>query len=65
MTVWGRSQTKGQLISKGLFGILEFFQKNEQTNLFIVLLGRKNRIRPFVLWKNHRLEKTILTLSDL
>ena len=29
--------TKGQLISKGLFAILEFFQKNERNNLIIVL----------------------------
>ena len=33
---------KGQLISKGLFGTLEFLQKNERKNSFIVLLGQKN-----------------------
>ena len=32
---------KGQLILKGLFGILKFFQKTEQNNLTIVLLGKK------------------------
>ena len=31
--------TKDHLISKGRFGILEFFQKNEQTNSFLVLFG--------------------------
>ena len=33
---------KDQLISKGLFGILEFFQKNERKNSsYVVLLGKK------------------------
>ena len=32
---------KGQLISKGLFAILEFFQKTTETIQSIVLLGKK------------------------
>ena len=49
---------KGQLILKGLLGILEFFQKNELTNLFLVLLGKKPEIvRSFfeesLAWKKH------------
>ena len=57
---------KGQLISKGLFCILKFFQR--QTNKFVhsVLSGKKNEfVRLFVFWKNWQLEKNILTLSDL
>ena len=57
---------KGQLISKRLFAILEFFQKNKQNNSIIVLLlGKKTRIRSFIFWKNRQLEKNITTLSDL
>ena len=56
---------KGQLISKELFAILKFFQKNEQNNSIIALLGKKRRICLFVFWKNRWLEKTITTLSDL
>ena len=29
------------------------------------MLGKKKRIRPFVFWKNRRLERNITTLSDL
>ena len=36
-----RPKTKGQLISKGLFGILEFLKKKEGTNSFLILLGKK------------------------
>ena len=39
---------KGQIISKRLFGILGFFQKDKQTNSFLLLLGKKKRIRSFV-----------------
>ena len=35
------AHTKGQLISKGFFLILEFFQKKEQNNSIIVLSGKK------------------------
>ena len=56
----------GQLISKGLFGILEFFQKtNEQILFSTVMLGKKNRIHSFIFWKNGQLERNITTLSDI
>ena len=45
--------TKGQLISKGLFALLEFFQ------FFIVLLGKKTEFLRSFFGKN------ITTLSDL
>ena len=35
---------KGQIISKGLFGILGFFQKNERTNSFLVRQPRKTNL---------------------
>ena len=58
--------SKGQLILKGLFAILEFFQKTERNNSIIVLLGQKTNL--FVcFWKNRQLEKTLLlffTFSD-
>ena len=55
---------KGQLISKGLFAILEFFQK--RTKQFEnSIVRQKTRIRSFVFWKNRRLENNITTLSDL
>jgi hypothetical protein len=39
---------KGQTISKELFGILGFFQKNERTTSFLVLFGEKNEfVRSF------------------
>ena len=39
---------KDQLISKGLFAILEFFQKNDRNNSIIVLLGKKHEfVRSF------------------
>ena len=58
--------TKGQLISKGLFAILEFFQTNEQNNSIIVLFCKK-RIGSFVFleelsaWKkNYELVRPLL-----
>ena len=41
--IWviNRPVIKGQITSKGLFGILGFFQKNERSNSFLVLLGKK------------------------
>ena len=50
--LFSSSSLKGQLISKGLFAILKFFQKTNET----ILWGKK-RIRSFVFWKNRRLEK--------
>ena len=44
----------GQIISKGLFGILKFSQKNERTNSFLLL----KRIRSFVVWENSRISKS-------
>ena len=67
---FGRSkQAKDQLISKGLFGIIEFlkktvYPKNEQTNLVFVI-RQKKRICSFVFWRNRLLEKIISNLSDL
>ena len=51
--------TKGQLISKGLFTLLEFFQKNERNNSIIVLLlGKKTNsfvhfLEESSAWKKH------------
>jgi hypothetical protein len=53
---------KGQLISKGLFAILEFFLKNERNNSIIVLLSKKPRNCSFGFWKNRQLEKKTLLL---
>ena len=53
--------TKGQLISKRLFAILEFFKKRTKQFCW----AKKNRIRSFIFWKNRRLEKNITSLSDL
>lgn len=33
-TEYGHTKAKGQITSKGLFGILRLFQKNEQTNSY-------------------------------
>ena len=38
---------KGQITSKGRFGILGFFQKNERTNSFLVLLSKKKNVFSF------------------
>ena len=55
---------KGQLISKILFAILEFFQK--RTKQFDhSTVRQKKPICSFVFWKNHRLENNITTSSDL
>ena len=48
----------GQLISKGLFAILKFFQKNERNNSIIVLLGKKTNLffvflEESLAWKKH------------
>ena len=40
-TISSQVMFKGQLILKGLFGILEIFQKNKQNNTIIALLGKK------------------------
>ena len=45
------SLAKGQLISKQLFGILEFFQKNERNNSIIVLLVCF--LEESLAWKKH------------
>ena len=58
------AQHKGQLISKGLFAILEFFQKNERNNSIIVLLGQKNEFIQSFFGRIIGLKKT-LRLSDL
>ena len=50
---WNNFYSKGQLISKGLFGILEFFRKTNEG------------IRSFIFWKNRCLERNITTLSNL
>ena len=54
---------KGHLISKGLFGILKFFQKTN--NKFVFSTVRQKNQNSFVFWKNRRLERNITTLSDL
>ena len=53
---------KGQLILKCLFGVFNFFQKNDWKQ---VELRYHSRICFFVFWMNPQLEKIILTLSDL
>ena len=40
-TSFTRRVGKGQIISKGLFGILRFFQENEPTNSFLVQSGKR------------------------
>ena len=55
---------KGQIISKGLFGILGFFQKTNKQICFITVREKK-RIRSFVFWKNLRLPKVVSKLADL
>ena len=53
--------TKGQIISKCLFGVFNFFQKtNEYTSH-----SSKNRIHSFVFWKNSRLDNLLSKLTDL
>ena len=51
-------QSKGQLISKGLFGILEFFQKN-RTNSFLVLLGKKTEFVRSIFGRIFGLKETL------
>ena len=56
--------TKGRLVSKGFFEILEFFQKTNETIRSQYRLAKKpNSFVRF--WKNRQLEKNITTLSDL
>ena len=53
--------TKGQFISKGLFAILKFFQKNERNNSIIAL-----KMNSFVCFlEESSARKYITTLSDL
>ena len=59
------STTKGQLISKRLFAILEFFQKNERNNWIIVLSGKKPEFVRSVFGRIISLKENITTLSDL
>ena len=56
---------KGQLISKGLYGNPQFFQKTNEKNStwgIVVLLGR---IFSFVFWKNWRHQNVLLKSTDL
>ena len=50
--------TKGQVISKGFFGVFNFFQKTNE-------ITSQKRINLFVFWKNSRLDNLLLKLTDL
>ena len=49
---------KGQIISKGLFGILGFFQKNKRTNSVFLPNSTKNEFVRSFFWKNPRIPKS-------
>ena len=51
---------KGQLISTGLFAILEFFPKNKPNNPVLVLLGKKTKFVRLVFGRIVGLRKTLL-----
>ena len=53
---------KGQIFSKGLFGVLEFSQKNKGSNSLYVVVKTN---RSFVFGENPRIPKVPLKLSDL
>ena len=53
---------KGQIISKGLFGVLEFSQKNDRTSEFVVV----EETNSFVcFWENSRIPKVLSKICDL
>ena len=58
------SSYKGQIVSKGLFGILGLFlqKTNEQIRFRTV---RQKKMNSFVSWKNPRIPKVVSKLSDL
>ena len=51
--------TKGQLISKRLFGILEFFQKTHERIRHSTVRRKKPEFVRSFFWKNRRLERKI------
>ena len=53
--------TKGQIISKGLFGVVEFSQN---TNERIRHSSKNKFVRLFVSWENSRILKVLSKLSD-
>ena len=61
LLIRGNLDTKGQIISKGLFGVLEVSQK---TNERIHHSSKNEFIRSFF-WENSRIPKVLLKLSDL
>ena len=56
--------TKGQLISKFLFGVINFFQKtNKNKSTWVIIVVKSNFFVRF--WKNWRYQKVLLKLTDL
>jgi hypothetical protein len=53
--------TNGQIISKCLFGVFNFFQKNRTKTCRILVKG----IHSSVFWKNSQLDNLFSKLTDL
>ena len=64
MLVFGSMATKGQLISKCLFGVFNFFKKRTKKVNLRYHSSKVEFVHSFFC-KNRRLEKIITTLSDL
>ena len=54
-----------QLISKGLCGILGFFQKQSDKFLFSTVRQKKNEFVRSFFWKHLRIPNVVSKLSDL
>ena len=55
--------SKGQIVSKGLFGILGFFKKTNEQIRFLVLLGQKNEFVCSFFGKIRGYQKPLYTMT--